>query len=161
MAADFAPLSGIDRRKARIAFRREVDFGEAETRRAADRLGVDLPAAGDEISSVPAARAAASASASASSTSPATDTPCAVNARSRVTTTIVRPTAGRRSTHRSAPHDERLAHRRRLEMLEIARQAPRQCAARANDTVARHRRDQRNDRAAHTAIGALIAGQGS
>ena len=32
----------------RVAFGREVDFGEVEARRAADRLGVDLAAAGDD-----------------------------------------------------------------------------------------------------------------
>ena len=41
-------MGGIDRRKTRVAFRREVDLGDVEPRRAADRLGVDLAAAGDD-----------------------------------------------------------------------------------------------------------------
>jgi len=62
-----------------------------QARRAADRLLIDVAAAATTISSTPTARAAASASASASSRSPATETPSALKALSRVTTIVVRP----------------------------------------------------------------------
>ncbi len=43
-----------------------------------------------------------------------------------------------------APHDYRLAHGQAAEALHVGRQAPRQCAARADDAVAGNRGDERD-----------------
>src|SRR5271168_5160119 len=60
-----------------------------------------------------------------------------------------------------AAHNERLAHRQRLEALEVARQPPGQALTGTNDAVTGHGGDERDDGLAQTATGALIAGQGS
>ena len=56
---------------------------------------------------------------------------------------------------------QRLAHRQPLEPPEVAGEAPRYRIAGADRPVATDGRDQRDDRTAHTATGALMAGQGS
>ena len=62
---------------------------------------------------------------------------------------------------RLSPHDQRLAHRQPPEPPEVGGQAPRYRIAGADRPVATDGRDQRDDRTAHTATGALMAGQGS
>jgi hypothetical protein len=62
-----------------------------------------------------------------------------------------------------AAHDERLAHRRRLESLEVARKPPEKPVVAADHAVARDSGDQDERRSIrrHTATFALIAGHGS
>ena len=55
----------------------------------------------------------------------------------------------------SSPHDNRLSHRQRSEVLEIGREPPRQRALAADDAVLRDGNDKGEFQ---TAIGALIAG---
>ena len=58
-------------------------------------------------------------------------------------------------------HHQGFAPGPRLEPLQVARKPPGESLARADDAIARNRRDQDQRRIAHTATLALIAGHGS
>jgi hypothetical protein len=156
------PQRRIDAGKARVARGREIDLGDVEPSGARDRLRVDFAAArDDDLVDARGARLRLG------------------EAQRRVDVARDFDAFGRigfiaRDDDEFAPRqrpadrlkglaadDQRLAHRQRLEALEIARKPPRQGVARADDAVARHRSDQREARRAQTATGALIAGQGS
>src|SRR5271166_2064920 len=143
LAPDVPPDAGIDRRKTDVAVGLECDFGNGEAVGAAYRLGVELAPASDydrlcAHCDRPLCRERQGA----------VERVGDVNARRRKAG-IARDhdylAPGQRTAYRlkgPPPHDERLAHRQRLEAPEVARQPPQQPVAAPDDAVAGNGRDE-------------------